>query len=47
MPVQGMQDISPREVTPDAGEGTLGTWRFRAGPEEKKRTQLVFIVVIS
>src|SRR5712671_6277961 len=32
MPVQGMRDIPPRKVTPEAGEGTLDTWRFRAGP---------------
>ncbi len=32
MPVQGMCDILTLEVTPEAGEGTLGTWRFRAGP---------------
>ena len=32
MPVQGMRDILPLTVTPEAGEGTLGTWRFRAGP---------------
>jgi hypothetical protein len=31
MPVQGMRDILPLEVTPLAGEGTLGTWRFRTG----------------
>ena len=32
MPVQGMRDILPLEVTPEAGEGTLGTWRCRTGP---------------
>ena len=32
MPVERMLDILPLEVTPEAGEGTLGTWRFRAGP---------------
>jgi hypothetical protein len=32
MPAQGMGDILPPTVTPEAGEGTLGTGRFRAGP---------------
>ena len=32
MPVQGMFDILPLEVTPEAGEGTLGTWRFPNRP---------------
>jgi len=32
MPVQGMFDILPPEVTPEAGEGILGTWRFRTSP---------------
>ena len=32
MPVQGMGNILPLTVTPEAGEGTLGTWRFRTGP---------------
>jgi hypothetical protein len=27
-----MVDISPPEVTPEAGEGALGAWRFRTGP---------------
>jgi hypothetical protein len=35
MPVQGMLDIPPPEVTPEAGEGTLGTWRFRTGPRHR------------
>ncbi len=26
-----MLEISPPEVTPEAGKGALGTWRFRAG----------------
>ena len=32
MPVQGMLDILLPEVTPEAGEGALGAWRFRTGP---------------
>ena len=28
MLAEGMVIISPSEVTPAAGEGTLGTWRF-------------------
>jgi hypothetical protein len=28
-----MQDISPPEVTPEAGEGALGTWRFQDWPD--------------
>ncbi len=26
-PAEEVRDISPREVTPDSGEGALGTWR--------------------
>jgi hypothetical protein len=37
MPVQGMRDIPPLTVTLEAGEGTLGTWRFRAGPGLRAR----------
>ena len=32
MPLEGVRDTPPRTVTPEAGEGALGTWRFRAGP---------------
>ena len=32
MLAEEMFDVSPPEVTPEAGEGTLGTWRFRTGP---------------
>jgi hypothetical protein len=28
MLAEGMVIISPPEVTPEAGEGTLGAWRF-------------------
>jgi hypothetical protein len=33
MPVERMGHILPLEVTPEAGEGALGTWRFRTGPQ--------------
>jgi hypothetical protein len=42
-PVEGMLDILPLEVTPEAGEGTLGTWRFRAGPGHRARITVSFI----
>ena len=32
MPSERVLDTLPRTVTPEAGEGALGTWRFRAGP---------------
>ena len=32
MPSEEVRDISPPEVTPEAGQGALGAWRFRAGP---------------
>ncbi len=30
-PSDEVLEISPPEVTPEAGKGALGTWRFRAG----------------
>jgi hypothetical protein len=33
MPSDKMQDVLPPWVTPTAGKGALGTWRFRAGPD--------------
>jgi hypothetical protein len=44
MPVQGMLNILPLEVTPEAGEGTLGTWRFRGGPGHRARITVPLIV---
>ena len=32
MPAESVLVALPRPVTPAAGEGALGTWRFRAGP---------------
>jgi len=31
-PSDEMLDISPPRVTPEAGKGALGTWRFRDWP---------------
>jgi hypothetical protein len=37
MPSEGVRDTSPPEVTPEAGQGALGTGRFRAGPGLRAR----------
>jgi len=37
MAADGAANAPPSKVTPEAGEGTLGTWRFWTGPGHRAR----------